>query len=223
MARKDRRGEKKQRTKKMGLRCPKLGYYLIITDTEETEANYFKGMHASLPTELKEKLVVKVVGTKTAKLIDRCIELAALEPQYRLPWIVFDRDQIKNFDEIIAEAIEKNIAIGWSNPCFEIWLYAYYGTMPTVNNSRSCCDRFAEVYKRKTGQAYEKSDKNLYKKLKETGSEELAISIATKKYNQCEESGYRKPSKMCPCTTVHELVAEINEKVNEYLKTKGEK
>lgn len=38
----------------------------------------------------------------------------------RIPWIVFDRDQVQGFDEIIAKAEREGIQVGWSNPCFEI-------------------------------------------------------------------------------------------------------
>ena len=34
---------------------------------------------------------------------------------HRIPWIVFDRDQVQGFDEIIAEAVSKGIQVGWSN------------------------------------------------------------------------------------------------------------
>ena len=49
--------------------------------------------------------------------------------EYRIPWIVFDRDQVQGFDEIIAKAEREGIQVGWSNPCFEIdvcifWFHA---------------------------------------------------------------------------------------------------
>ena len=54
------------------------------------------------------------------------------DAQHRIPWIVFNRDQVQGFDEIIAEAVSKGIQVGWSNPCFEIWMYAYFGSMPAI-------------------------------------------------------------------------------------------
>lgn len=143
-------------------------------------------------------------------MIDKCLEHTAYDAQYRIPWIVFDRDQVLEFDKIIDEAKRKGIQVGWSNPCFEIWLYAYFGLMPTILDSWSCCSEFGRIYKAKTGQNYSKSNDQLYKKLLENGNEEKAIQIAQQKLLQCEEN---KPSKMCPCTTVHELVREIKSKV----------
>ncbi|WP_370748259.1 RloB family protein [Faecalibacillus intestinalis] len=106
-----------------------------VTDTEATERCYFNGLHEYLPEDVRDKIVIKVVETKTAKLVDKCKELTAYDAQYRIPWIVFDRDRVVNFDKIIKEAENNVIQVGWSNPCFEIWLFAYYGNMPNIKES----------------------------------------------------------------------------------------
>lgn len=62
-----------------------------------------------MPEDVRNKLVIKVVETKTRAMIDKCLELIAYDAQYRIPWIVFDRDQVQGFDEIIAEAVSKEI------------------------------------------------------------------------------------------------------------------
>ena len=93
---------------------------MIVTDTEVTERCFFNGLHQALPEAVKNRRVIKVVETKTRAMSDRCLELTAYEAQYRIPWIVFDRDQVQGFDDIIAEIKCKDIEAGWSNPCFEI-------------------------------------------------------------------------------------------------------
>jgi len=41
----DRRaGRRKDRNRRIGTRVSELGYYLIVTDTDETEKNYFEGL-----------------------------------------------------------------------------------------------------------------------------------------------------------------------------------
>lgn len=213
MAKKDRTGNRKARELKKQFKVPELGYYLIVTDTEATERCFFTGLHQALPEDVKNKLVIKVVETKTRTMLDKCLELTAYDAQYRIPWIVFDRDQVQDFDEIIAEAESKGIRVGWSNPCFEIWLYAYFGSMPAIMDSWTCCSDFGRVYETKTGQKYSKADEHMYGKLYKTGDEEKAIQIAQQKLEQCKREGKTKPSKMCPCTTVHELVGEIKGKI----------
>ena len=132
MAKKDRTGNRKTRDQRKQFKVPELGYYLIVTDTEATERCFFTGLHQALPEDVRNKLVIKVVETKTRAMIDKCLELTAYDAQYRIPWIVFDRDQVQGFDEIIKEAEDKGIKVGWSNPCFEIWMYAYFGSYNIV-------------------------------------------------------------------------------------------
>ena len=186
---------------------------MIVKDTEATERCFFTGLHQTLPENVRNKLVIKVVETKTRTMIDKCLELTAYDAQYRIPWIVFDRDQVQGFDDIITEAIGKGIQVGWSNPCFEIWMYAYFGVMPAIPDSWTCCSEFGRVYETKTTQKYSKADEHMYEKICKAGDEEKAIQIAQQKLEQCKREGKIKPSEMCPCTTVHELVAEIKGKV----------
>lgn len=212
MARNERTGNRKRRDQRIKIRVSELGYYLIVTDTEATERCYFNGLHDSLPAEIQNKLVIRVVETKTRDMIDKCIELTAYEAQYRMPWIVFDRDQVKDFDAIIREAKEKGIGVGWSNPCFEIWMYTYFGSMPALHESWTCCSEFGKVYESRTGQKYSKADSGMYSRICKNGDEEKAIRVAKQKLEQCIRAGKVKPSEMWPCTTVHELVGEIRTK-----------
>lgn len=210
-----RNGRRKTREQLSKRRVPKLGYYLIITDTKETEQNYIYGLRDSIPAKLQGKLVIKVSKTKTIKLIDEALSMASLHPQYGEPWIVFDRDEIPDFDKIISAAIEKGINVGWSNPCIEIWFSAYLGAMPTYQTSVSCCSGFANEYNKKTGQQYQKDDAAIYSKLCQTGDEKQAVDIASKKLAQHLRDGKSKPSEMSPATTLHLLIAEIKSKIEE--------
>ncbi|MCI6921259.1 MAG: RloB family protein [Lachnospiraceae bacterium] len=100
---------------------------------------------------------------------------------FGIAWIVFDRDQVQGFDEIIDEAERKGIQVGWSNPCFEIWMYAYFGSMPAISDSWTCCSEFGRVYEAKTGQKYSKADEQMYGKFCKVGDEEKALQIAQQK------------------------------------------
>lgn len=209
-----RAGKRKDRNRLVGKRVPELGYYLIVTDTDETEKNFFEGLRDSIPVELKDHLVIKVEKSKTIELVERAVELTNKDPQYRIPWIVFDRDQVKDFDEIIRKAEKNDIGVGWSNPCFEIFMYAFFGEMPAIKESFVCCNRFADKFEKVTGQKYLKKDKGIYRKLVQCGNEEKAILIAEKCSKKCLDDGVKKPSEMWPACRVHQLVGEIRGKVN---------
>ena len=209
----ERNGKRKTRDQFVKGRAPQLGYYFIVTDTEETEQNYMYGLRDSIPRELQGKLVIKVIKTKSSDLVDEARNLASVNVQYREIWIIFDRDKVINFDKIIRQAEEKSISVGWTNPCIEEWFNAYFGAMPTYQDSVACCNGFAQTFRRITGQKYVKSDKDIYEKLNRYGDEEQAIKLADRKYNEHISNGNEKPTEMCPCTTVHRLVKEIKSKI----------
>ena len=213
MPRVERNGKRKTRDQMTKRRVPELGYYFIVTDTKETEQNYMLGLRDSIPKELQGKLVIKVVKTATKDLVDEALNLASLYPQFGEIWIVFDRDQVKNFDEIIRQARDRGISVGWTNPCIEAWFNAYFGEMPNYQDSVSCCSGFSTTYERATRQRYVKSDTQIYEKLNRFGDEERAIALAEQKITEHRADCKDKPSKMCPCTTVHLLVREIKSKI----------
>lgn len=206
MSKEQRNGSREKRDRRRKVRTPQLGYYVIVTDAKETEVNYFKGLRSSLPEELNGKLVIKVFDTDTKKLIEKCLKETVYEPQYRIPWIVFDRDEVADFDGIIKRAEDCGIEVAWSNPCFEIWLSAYLGNIQSYMNSKSCCNSFSERFAKTAGVEYRKSDKLLYEKLKKHGNEERAIERARARYNTWKD---KAPSEAISCTTVYKLLEEI--------------
>lgn len=210
----ERNEKRKTREQLSKRRVPELGYYFVVTDTKETEKNYINGLRDSIPEELQRKLVIKVIDTKTEKLVRKAVEAASLQSQYREPWIIFDRDRVNNFDQIIKEAEQNGINVGWSNPCIEIWFCAYLGKISGYDNSTSCCNGFAQKYRRATGKDYDKSDAMIYSKLCKYGNEKKAIKIAADKHKEQNEKCRGKPSEMCPCTTVYMLVKEIKDKID---------
>lgn len=135
------------------------------------------------------------------------------QPQYLQVWIVVDRDEVKDFDKTMKEFESNNMDVGWSNPCFEIWLHAYFGLMPYYNSSADCCSGFAKEYKKFTKKCYLKNNSEIYKKLIIYGNEEEAIRIACTRLEQTQKNEC-KPSKMNSTTTVYKLVEEIRKKIH---------
>lgn len=125
-----------------------MGYYLIITDTEATEKNYFEGLKEKIPEVFNDKIVIKVIKLKRIKLeniVKDVKNLIGYDPQFRIPWIIIDKDENNDFDAIINVAAKNDINVGWSNPCIEIWFHAYFEDIPIQFNSQQCCSSFKEV------------------------------------------------------------------------------
>lgn len=79
MTRKERNGKRKSR--RINSKIPSLGYYLIVTDTNATERNYFIGLRNALPEGMRNKLIIHVEkAKKTDQLIKKCVELFSNDP-----------------------------------------------------------------------------------------------------------------------------------------------
>ncbi|MGL5255784.1 MAG: RloB family protein [Proteocatella sp.] len=208
----ERKGGKKDRDKK-NIRIPYLGYYLIVTDTKETEKNYFEGIRDRLPSDLHGKLVIKVENEiATNRLVEVAKNYQSKEAQYMKPWIVFDKDLVTDFDDIIQMAEANNIEVAWSNPCIEVWFYAYFDNAPVMTDSVTCCSKFGEKFKKMTGQKYEKADPDILKKLIEYGNENMAIKRSEKKMSNFYADKICAPSEMYSGNKVYQLVKELIEK-----------
>lgn len=137
--------ERISRNRMVETRQPLLGCYYIYTDTEATEKNYFQGLRNKLPENIKRRLKLSVIKVKQDKFIDKIKQDRSYTPQLiEKYWIVFDRDEVQDFDKIITMAEKEGIEVGWSNPCFEIWMHSYFGEMPFSETSIRCCKNFEQ-------------------------------------------------------------------------------
>lgn len=191
----------------------KSGAYLIVTDAEKTEKNYFEEIKNIIPDVLKNDLQIKIYSNKPlAKIIDFATEQRNKDERFRDIWLVFDRDEVKNFDKLIEDAKESKMNVAWSNPCFEIWLMSYFKNLENISTSKKCCDTFEKVFQDNTGKKYKKSEEKIYNILCEKGNENKAIERSREKYHQVRKD-YSHPSKMIGCTTVYKLVEELKKKI----------
>ena len=191
-----------------------MGYYLIVTDAVETEPNYLNGLKNNLPKEFKDRLVIKVKTSKTYDMIETMQREMTKIPNLCEPWLVFDKDQVIGFDELIRKAKTRGINVGWSNPCIEILFLAYFGKSPNISESRVCIKEFSEIYHKLSGKVYEKNNKEIYDDLNKLGDEKKAIEINKNKYVNYEERGILEASKMEGVSVLYKLLSEIKNKVN---------
>ena len=211
MKKTNRLNQKRSERKKVFL---KSGAYLIVTDAEKTEKYYFEGIKNRIPDSLKNDLQIKIYSNKAlSKIIDFAAEQRNKDERFRDIWLVFDRDEVKNFDRLIEKAKESKMNVGWSNPCFEIWLMSYFQNPKNINDSQKCCETFEKIFKENTDKNYEKSEEKIYNILCKKGDENKAIQRAREKYHQVRKE-YSQPSKMIGCTTVYKLVEELKKKID---------
>src|SRR4030042_2474948 len=126
-----KRTQKKNELKRKRKSLEPRKYFLIVSEGEKTEPNYFEAYKKILPKHLIE---IKILGTgeNTLKLLDTALKKAA-QKSYDEVWIVFDKDSFPddNFDNTIFSAPSKKIKCAYSNEAFEIWYllhFEYYKT-----------------------------------------------------------------------------------------------
>lgn len=206
MGKKDRLGKLDRRS---GFKPQYLGYYIIVTDGKETEPNFFNGIKEKLKDDIKNRVVIKVKTKQTKDLIDFTLEQVSKSPNYVEPWIVFDKDEVVDFDVLIQKAHNKEINVAWSNPCIEIMFLAYFGKNPTVTNQKDCINNLEKVYRNKTNKKYEKNENKIYEILNEYGNEMEAIAIMDRKYGEYANDGITQASQMNGVSMVYQLIKKI--------------
>lgn len=179
------------------------GVYVIFVDSEKTERNYFEGLNKSKECCANIRLErIRRIGNAIEEIQERTI------PLNDSVWLVFDRDEVVPFNQIISEAEKLGYRVGWSNPCFEIWLHAYFGKMPSAATSVECVNNFKREFKRKTEQEYEKNDPKIFDLVEKYGKFKDARDIA-RNAMQAAKGVSSKPSEQSPATTVYKLVEEL--------------
>lgn len=129
---KKRRAERKAR--KCEIRQPKINSYLIVTEGEATEPNYFKGISRHIASKYGGVFDVKIprsdihgAGRGTMNLVRAAEKYVNRSHRlYSHIWLVFDRDDFEDFDKAIKTAEENGYHAAWSNPSLEYWLYLHF-------------------------------------------------------------------------------------------------
>ncbi len=201
--------------RKYAFKTPKANSYLIVTEGKCTEPNYFNG--------LKKKILANVGGT--VEVIDICGEGASTQKlieiteryvskakiPYQNIWVVFDKDDFQNFDQAIKEGKDKGYHVAWSNQSFEYWIYLHFDYSDANLHRRKWNAKLDELFKSHglSKDGYGKNIKNLYEILDSFDGVQTAIKNAKKR--MADFSQNNKPSKYAPGTTVHILVEELRE------------
>ena len=221
-------GAKKNRSfnnpdRKHSFREPNPNSYLIVTEGECTEPNYFKGLKQNILRTcggrnidvIAPTIQIKGRGRSTTELIketEKYLKKAGIE--YQNVWLVFDKDEFKDFDEAIEEAEKKGFKVAWSNESFEYWIFLHFKNSTAILSAKDLENKLKDIFKQKkiNGGKYDKNISNIYELIEEKGNVDFAIRNAKKGmdfHNAIYNEGKRKPSECNPGTMVYQLVEEL--------------
>lgn len=171
--------------RRQGTRAQKVSF-LIVCEGEKTEPNYFRAFIERW-SEVKE-IKVTGCGCSTCQLIIEAKKLREkLERERMVPfdrvWLVFDKDEFKDFNKAIADAKKEGMNCAWSNQAFELWYVLHFQYLDTGVDRKQYIgmieDKVRKASKSKTFK-YKKNDVGFYQILQEHGDEEQAIKRAQK-------------------------------------------
>ncbi|MFI3205877.1 MAG: RloB family protein [Clostridia bacterium] len=214
------REKRKSETKK-----PKPNSYLIVTEGERTEPLYFRGLTDLITKTNGGFLQVVPVpfveihgeGRSTISLINKTDEIVNKSKIiFQNVWLVFDKDDFLDFDEAINIANAKGYNLAWSNQCFEYWLYLHFYYSDAALHRQIWKEKLDEIFTELNlgNGKYEKNYEDIYDIVSTNGNVITAIQYAKRRmanFNPTKD----KASEYDPGTTVHKLVIELQNYLNE--------
>ena len=191
----------------------KIVRFLIVCEGEKTEPNYFKAFTERW-SEVKE-VNVKGCGCSTCQLINEAKKIQEkLEHERQVSfdrvWLVFDKDEFKDFNKAIEDAKKEGMNCAWSNQAFELWYVLHFQYLVTGVDRKQYIEMIEDKVRKASKSKkfkYKKNDKDFYQILQEHGDEEQAIKRAQRLRGiRGEEKNYAAHN---PRTEVDLLVDEL--------------
>lgn len=187
--------------------------FLIVCEGKKTEPNYFRAFTERW-SEVKE-IKVAGCGCSTCQLIIEAKKLREkLEHERQVSfdrvWLVFDKDEFKDFNKAIADAKKEGMNCAWSNQAFELWYVLHFQYLDTGVDRKQYIEMIEDKVRKASKNKkfkYKKNAVGFYQILQEHGDEEQATKRAQKlREIREEEKNYAAHN---PRTEVDLLVDEL--------------
>ena len=200
-------------------------HFLILSEDTESSFSYFNAMIESVQAARHSQVIgisstVKGIGRGTGVLL-RKAEAKKIEAERKsqIPfdrcWLVFDKDDFKDFNQVIKEATNAGFEVAWSNESFELWYLLHfricvknYEDGEARLNRKDCIKALEnEIKKHDATFIYEKKD-SMHGRLAQYGDQNLAIAQAEELRELHMGGDYASHN---PCTRVDMLVKELTD------------
>ena len=206
--------------RKYEFRTARANSYLIVTEGESTEPNYFNGLRSLITEKVGGNVdlinipIIDIEGTgrSTIRLIEK-VDMIVNKAKiiYQNIWVVFDKDEFIDFDEAIELGKKNGYSIAWSNQSFEYWLFLHFYYSDAALHRDEWVEKLNAIFGHLNlnNGVYSKACPNLYNIISNNGRGKTAIKNAKKRmatFNYDTD----KPSEYDPGTTVYQLVEELN-------------
>jgi hypothetical protein len=107
---------------------------IVFTEGEATEVSYvdaIKRLQDGFAVRVDDRhgepeTLVRLAIAEKRRRARLARQEAAPPEEVPLIWCMFDRDQHPNVDALIRQAIDADIGVAFSHPCFELWLMLHF-------------------------------------------------------------------------------------------------
>lgn len=151
-------------------------------------------------------------GSSTGRLVEITEQIVKeARIMYQNVWVVFDKDDFKDFDQAIKDGADKGYKIAWSNQSFEYWLYMHFYYSDSALHRDGWNEKLDDIFaKYNLGDGhYRKNYEDIYNLVNTFDGVDTAIKNAKRRMAAFKE-GIDKPSEYDPGTMVYELVQELH-------------
>ena len=204
--------------------------FLIISEDTKSSCLYFKAMIKDIQA-IKYSVVegvssqeqpndefvgvspeTKVIGCGMATM--RLLEEAkAIRDKEQTPfdscWLVFDKDDFKDFNQAIKEATGASFEVAWSNESFELWYLLHFRYQSTGLGRKECIKALEEEIRKHDPEfKYEKGSSDMYTTLSQHGDQDQANKRARMLRGNYTDKNFAKHN---PCTRVDMLVKVLTD------------
>lgn len=187
--------------------------FLIVCEGTKTEPYYFESLVQGSMSDVRE-VDIQGVGMGTVALIKETKAIKHdLEKknnmQFDRVWVVFDKDDFKDFNQAIAMAEGLGYGSAWSNEAFELWYCLHFIFLNTGISRSEYIKQIEKALKLKTGDnsfTYTKGNRDNYHLLQQYGNEDMAKLHAARLRRLFIGTNYAAHN---PCTMVDKLVDEL--------------
>ncbi len=183
---------------------------LIYAGGEKTEPNYFKKLTSNINKEEDIKVETEGKGKSPTEILTN-VENMKLKSDYMIDneniFIIIDKDNFIDFEDVIKTCDDIGYKCGWSNPCFEIWLLSHFNYIDSNLSTKDCIQKVEQEFKKKFEIKYEKNSKQVFELLKkETYLKNAFKNTKKQKRNKKENMDKKSFDEANPCTNVDDII-----------------
>ncbi|ARW47388.1 RloB family protein [Acetobacter pasteurianus] len=179
----------------------------IFFEGSNSEPDYFYALERSFPCSLIKLVPIKKSGSPD-NIVKECLvkknylatKAASYEKNDEI-WAVFDKDDFDSFEQAVETCRLKNIRVGFSNPCFELWLVLHKKNYTKESNTKEIQKECEKLY---PGYLENGKTLNFDKIIKNLHEAENRASSLRQHHKEEEEKEYISPS-----TSLDKLTSRI--------------